>query len=112
MAKVKEVNLEKGHPTAEVAVRNMVNHLSTCKAQGYKAVILIHGYGSSGVGGSIKISIRNKLKEPSLMGIIRGVCTGEDWMNKKREMMNLCTQLKDFNSRIEGNHGVTVVLLK
>lgn len=112
MEKVKEVNLERGSPTTDVAVRNMVNQLSTCKAQGYRAVVLIHGYGSTGVGGAIKVSVRGKLREASLSGIVRGYCGGEDWINRKSEMITVCSQLKDFHSRIDGNRGVTVVLLK
>lgn len=112
MVKVKEINLERGNPTVDQAIRNMVNQLSTCKRQGYKAVILIHGYGSSGVGGSIKVSVRSKLKESSLSGIVQSYCGGENWLDKKRELMDACPQLRDFNSRIEGNRGVTIVLLR
>lgn len=110
--KVKEINLERGTPTVDVAIKNMVNQLSTCKAQGYKAVIVIHGYGSSGTGGAIKIAVGNKLKERSLSGMVRATCKGEDWLDKKREMVDICPQLREFHTRISGNFGVTVVLLK
>lgn len=112
MAKVKEVNLEYGQPTVDMALQNMINQLSTCKGQGYKAVILIHGYGSSGVGGSIKIAVRNKLKEPLLSGIVRSHCGGEHWHEKRREMVGICQPLSNYSRKIEGNQGVTVVLLK
>lgn len=112
MIKVKEINLEYGSPTVDVAVRNMVNHLGTCKRQGFKAVILIHGYGSSGVGGSIKVAVRSKLKESSLSGIVKEYCGGEQWYEKKREFISNCQQLSDFGNRVQGNQGITVVLLK
>ena len=112
MAKVKEINLEYGSPTADSAVRNMVNQLGTCKGQGYKAVILIHGYGSSGVGGGIKTAVRSKLREPSLSGIIRSTCGGEQWFEKKKELINICQPLSDYQRKIDGNQGVTVVILK
>ncbi|MFA5636598.1 MAG: Smr/MutS family protein, partial [Anaerovoracaceae bacterium] len=67
--KVKEVNLERGYPTADMAVRNMVDHLGTCKRQGIRSVVLVHGYGSSGTGGKIKTAVRRKLKEPSMAGL-------------------------------------------
>lgn len=110
--KVKEVNLERGSPLADVAVRNMVNQLSTCKAMGYRAVILIHGYGSTGTGGAIKAAVKSKLKDPSLKGIIRSVCSGEEWIDKRKEYTDICPQLRDFQVRVEGNKGVTVVMLK
>ncbi len=112
MAKVKEINLEYGCPTVDLAVRNMVSQLGTCKRQGYRAVILIHGYGSSGVGGTIKTAVRSKLKESSLSGIVRTCCDGEHWFEKKKELLRICQPLSDYQRKIDGNQGVTVVILK
>jgi hypothetical protein len=75
-------------------------------------VILVHGYGSSGAGGGIKTAVRNKLREPSMSGMIRTYCGGEHWYEKKKELLNICRPLSDYQRRIEGNHGVTVVILK
>lgn len=110
--KVKEVNLERGNPTVDVAMRKLVNELSTAKRAGYRAVLLIHGYGSSGVGGSIKVATKSKLKESSLIGVVRDSVGGEAWINQKKDFMDVCNQLKDFDRYIEGNQGLTVVLLK
>lgn len=112
LVKVRQINLEMGSPTVEQALRNMVNHLSTCKRQGIKGVILIHGYGSSGQGGKIRTAVRAKLKERSLSGTVRMFCAGEDWENHKKEIKELCGQIRDYESSISGNPGVTVVLLK
>lgn len=112
MAKVREINLEYGSPTVDVAVRNMISQLGTCKGQGCKAVILVHGYGSSGIGGGIKRAIRGKLREPSLSGVVRSYCGGEHWYEKKKELLSLCQSLSDYQKRVEGNPGVTVVILK
>ncbi len=110
--KVMKINLEAGMPTVDVALRNLVNRLSTCKGQGCKAAILVHGYGSSGVGGGIRLAVRKKLKEPSLVGMIRSVCPGEEWLNRKDEMIRQCTFLRDYDREIHGNAGVTVVTFK
>lgn len=110
--KVKEINLEYGNPTVEVALRNMVNQLSTAKGGGYKAVILVHGYGSSGVGGAIKKAVRLKLKERSLCGVVRDFVGGEDWANQKKNFCDQCNQLKEFSSYVKGNQGLTVVTLR
>ncbi|WP_206457948.1 Smr/MutS family protein [Anaerovorax sp. IOR16] len=112
MVKVKEINLERGFPTVDMAIRDMVGKLGTYKRQGYRALILIHGYGSTGVGGSIKVAVRTKLKESSLSGLVKTYVGGEDWINRKKECVEFCSQLRDFESRIYGNNGVTVVLLK
>jgi len=110
--KVKEVNLERGNPTVDVAMRKLVNELTTAKRTGYRAVIVIHGYGSSGVGGAIKVALKSKLKESSLRGVVREYVGGEEWLNQKRQFIEICTQLRDFNTYIDGNRGLTVVLLK
>ena len=110
--KDKEVNLERGYPTVDMALREMVSQLGTYKRQGYRAMILVHGYGSSGTGGKIKTAVKAKLRESSLSGIVKKCCGGEDWINHKREMLEICSQLKNFESRIAGNPGITVVILK
>jgi hypothetical protein len=110
--KVKEINLERGGPTVETAIRNMINELSTAKRTGYKAVILIHGYGSSGTGGAIKVAVKQKLKERSLSGVVRDFAGGEEWQGRKRTFTETCTQLRDYSTYVDGNSGLTVVLLK
>ena len=110
--KVKEVNIERGNPTTDAAIRKLINELSTAKGAGYKAMVLVHGYGSSGVGGAIKVAVRSKLKERSLSGIVRDFVPGEDWMNRKREFLDICPQLRSFSTYVEGNRGLTVILLK
>ena len=112
MIKVKEINLEYGSPSADTAVKNMINQIGTCKGQGCKAVILVHGYGSSGIGGGIKAAVKSKLRESSLSGIVRSHCGGENWYEKMRELLALCPALSDYQRKIDGNNGVTVVILK
>jgi hypothetical protein len=110
--KVTEVNLEYNKPTVEAAVRSMKNSLTTLKGQGYKAVILIHGYGSTGVGGSIKTAVIRSLSEPGMRGIVRTFVSGEQWSERKKEMIGMCKALESYEKRIAGNYGVTVVILR
>lgn len=110
--KVAEVNLEIGMPTVEAALQKMRNSLTTFKRQGYIAVILIHGYGASGVGGSIKTAVASLLGESSMSGIIRTYVTGEQWYYRKREALEICKDLKNYERKIAGNNGITVVLLR
>jgi len=111
-SKVAQVNLEYGMPTAEMAVQNMKNALISYKRQDYKAVILIHGYGSSGVGGKIKTSVQRSLGDSSLRGIVRLYAGGDQWANRKKEMLSLCKDLENYQHTLSGNPGITVVILR
>lgn len=90
----------------------MKNALTTSKGQGYKAVILIHGYGSTGVGGSIKAAVRKALGSSSLKGIVRVYTGGEEWQNQKRNFLAICKDLNGYERRIAANEGVTIVILR
>ncbi len=110
--KVVECNLESNMPTVEAALQKMKNALTTNKGLGCKAVILIHGYGSSGVGGSIKSAVTRCLGDSSMKGIVRAYAGGEHWWNRKRELLAMCRALEGYERRIANNEGVTVVILK
>jgi len=109
---IKTLNLEVGNPTTQTAIQKLKNSLSTYKRQGCKAVIVIHGYGASGVGGSIRHAVRTCLRDTSMVGIVRMSVAGEDWLNKKRDAISLCGALANPEHQIEGNQGKTVVVLQ
>ena len=110
--KVAVLNLEQGMPSVDTALGRMKNALTTYKRQGCKAVIIIHGYGSTGVGGRIKAAVVKALHDPGLSGIVRAFTGGEEWTVQKREMLGYCKALADRQRHIAGNHGVTVVILR
>jgi hypothetical protein len=112
MNKVIEINLERGFPMVEVAMKRLTNELTTAKMSGYKAAVIIHGFGSSGEGGSIKAAMKTQLKKSIFRGIIKDVVRGEDWQMKKKEFLNHCPQLKTQERHISGNSGVTILLLR
>jgi len=112
MSKVKQINLEMGLPSVEEVVGRMKNELSTAKMSGCKAAILIHGYGSTGSGGAIKPAVCKDLSNPVLVGIVKDWVAGENWQVKKTIFLATCPALKDHARRIDGNRGITVVLLK
>lgn len=110
--KVKEINLERGMPTVDTAMKNLVNGLTTAKMQGCRAAVVIHGWGSSGTGGGIKAGVKIKLDSPELRGIVRDHAAGTEWYAKKKAFLDVCPQLREFNRDIDGNKGITVVLFR
>lgn len=112
MSKVKEVNLERGFPTVDVAMNRLNNEITTAKMSGCKAMVVIHGFGSSGTGGGIKAAAKLQFKKPMFRGIIKDMVSGEEWYSKKKEFLNHCPQLKNSERHIDGNKGITVLLLR
>lgn len=111
--KVPVINLEDGYPSADDAVRRMIDSISTLRQQGCKAVLFIHGYGSTGKGGMIRTMVRSRLKDRAMSGLVREVCPGEEWYIKKRQILDICPRLKDRERDIIlGGRGVTIVLLR
>jgi hypothetical protein len=110
--KVVELNIEYGNPDVPTALARMKNGLMTYKRLGKKAVIVIHGYGSTGAGGSIRSAARSSLGENSMRGIVREYVPGEQWLSKKNRIMSICASVSDYEKSICGNPGVTLVILR
>jgi len=112
--KIITINLELGMPTVEQAIRRLTGELIRARAQGAKVVKLIHGYGSSGVGGKLRIGIRAELAARIRRGQIKEAVPGENWSifdEKARRILDAYPDLnrdKDFE---RGNAGITMVLL-
>ncbi len=112
MSKLQFLNLEVGMPSGDAAVSRMKNALLTYKRQGTKAVVIIHGYGSTGQGGAIRQRARTALSDADMKGIVRAFVGGEEWSVKKREYIGMCKALEQEDRQIAGNPGVTVVILR
>ena len=77
MAFLKEVNLKYDMPTADLAVRRATWAIQNARTTGAGALKLIHGYGSHGVGGRIRVEVRAYLERQRSRGLVRDVIPGE-----------------------------------
>ena len=66
----------------------------------------------AGVAGGVKNAATKKLCENCLSGIVRSHAGGENWLEKKKELLAFGKRLDNRERRIAGNEGVTTVLLK
>src|ERR1051325_8502448 len=76
---IKIINLEDGMPKVEEARLRMQHELHIAKQQGYAAAKLIHGYGSRGVGGPLRIELQKKTAPTARAGTLRAFIAGEKW---------------------------------
>ena len=57
-----EINIKQDSPHVEEALELLTEQLRKCSDLGIKAIILIHGYGSTGEGGRIKWAVQDALE--------------------------------------------------
>jgi hypothetical protein len=111
---IKIVNLEDGMPQVEEARLRMQRELQLARQQRYAAVKLIHGYGSSGVGGSLRIELQKELQRLAGVGVVRSFVAGEDWRisdEKTWELLKRYPEWKKDSDLGKANKGISIVLL-
>jgi hypothetical protein len=113
-APIKIVNLEDGMPKVEQARLRMQHELQTARKQGYAAVKLIHGYGSSGVGGALRIELQKELERQAKSASIQCFIAGENWRISDEvtwELLKRFPEWKQDSDLGKNNKGISIVQL-
>jgi hypothetical protein len=108
------VNLEAGMPLVREALAQLDRELTLAREQRCALVKFIHGYGSSGAGGDIRIAIQKRLRELQDQGAIRACIFGEDWSTSDAQtwtMLKSQPTLKTDSDLGKRNLGITIVML-
>jgi hypothetical protein len=110
-----ELNIKQDGPYVEEALDRLTDYLRKSLEVGVKAIVLIHGYGSSGEGGRIKWAIHDALENNRYSDRVDEYHFGEDvaygsaaYHALLRRRPGLKHYLKRFK---EGNAGMTILLL-
>ena len=109
-----EFNLKRGGPTGEEALDKLTTYLRRASEVGIKAIILIHGYGSSGEGGAIKTAVLRQLQFLSHQGRVKAIIPGEEFegrSNRGRQLLRRFPFLVNHRDLNRANPGVTLVIL-
>lgn len=110
-----EINIKQGSPYVGEALDELTEQLRKCLELGIKAIILIHGYGSSGEGGRIKWAIHDALENNRYSDRVLEYFFGENVAYGSEAYQALLKRrpgLKRYLKRFkEGNAGMTVLLL-
>ncbi len=110
----KVVNLEEGHPTVNVGLLHLDRALAAARSEDIPLLKLIHGYGSSGVGGRLREEVWKTLDRLTHNGRISGFIPGEDFRLSNEASWELVKRDKtikldrDFG---RANRGITIVIL-
>ena len=110
-----ELNIKQDGPYVEEALDRLTEYLRKSLDLGVKAIVLIHGYGSSGQGGRIKWAIHEALENNRYSDRVAEYHFGEDvpyGSEAYHALLKRRPGLKAYLKRFkEGNAGMTVLLL-
>jgi len=107
-------NIKAEMPTVDEADFLLLTRLQAFKRQGIKVVKIIHGYGSTGVGGELRYSVRAKLDKLKWSGIIKFFVSGEDFNGRNseaRKLTHLFPSLLNDEDYHRNNKGISIAVL-
>ncbi len=111
----KVINLEKGRPHVETAIKKLKAEFEAAKIERVRVLTIIHGYGSSGKGGAIKDECRKCLDYLCSIGEIQEYVAGEEFSSRSGRVKSLLRRFpglgvnRDLDRR---NPGVTLVIMQ
>ncbi len=101
-------------PLVREALSRMESELRLARSSGVAMVKFVHGYGSSGVGGEIRVAVQNALAALLRQGNLKAVICGEDWRVSDEATWALIKkwpEIKQDSDLGRKNLGITVVVL-
>jgi hypothetical protein len=111
---IKTVNLKSDLPLVRDALQRLERELSLAQKEKTTLLKLIHGYGSTGAGGDIRIAVQKRLLQMMQDGQIRACIFGENWSQSDDTAWKLLQshpELKSDSDVGRRNQGITIVLL-
>ncbi len=113
-ANLKIVVLKEGMPSVEEARARLQNELAVARKSGIRLLKLVHGYGSTGVGGDLRIALQSTLRQMAQRHEIADCIFGENWRtsdDRSWELLKRMPELKNDSDLGKGNKGITVIVL-
>ena len=101
-------------PQVQEALQRLDRELALARQEKAKLLKLVHGYGSTGAGGDIRIAVQKRLLEMVENNQIRGCIFGENWSKSDEQTWKLLqshAELKNDSDLGRRNRGITIVAL-
>jgi hypothetical protein len=101
-------------PSVPEALQRLDREIALARQQKHPLLKVIHGYGSTGAGGDIRIAVQRRLHDLAEAGQIRDCIFGENWSKTDDATWRLLQAQADLKSDLDlgrRNQGITVVLL-
>lgn len=103
-------------PSVHEALQRLEREIALARQHQQKHALLklVHGYGSTGAGGDIRLAVQRRLQELAEAGQIRGCIFGETWAKSDEQTWRLLQaqpELKLDSDLGRRNLGITIVVL-
>jgi hypothetical protein len=111
---MKTIRLKDDMPLVHEALQRMERELALARQNKEVLLKLVHGYGSTGTGGDIRIAVQKRLLELAQNSQIRGCIFGENWSKSDEQSWKLLQshpELKSDSDLGRRNQGITILLL-
>jgi hypothetical protein len=111
---MKSFDIKSDMPIASEAGRRLATIIRNCTGKD-KVIKIVHGYGSSGVGGSIKTAVHKSLRSKVSTGEIKAYIPGEAFSSMMGfdEVIHMYSSLIQSDSDYKkSNDGITYIILK
>jgi hypothetical protein len=101
-------------PLVREALQRLERELALARQEKTAVLKVVHGYGSSGAGGEIRVAVQKRLRELADRGDIRSCIFGENWSKSDEltwKILQSKAELKSDSDLGRRNQGITIVLL-
>ncbi|MCI5497411.1 MAG: Smr/MutS family protein [Firmicutes bacterium] len=108
------INIKQDNPNADYALYLIDQEIKYSQAIGNRVIVVIHGYGSHGMGGVIKNEVKKYLPHLKKEKIISDFVFGENWgdLNPTKQLIEKIDPETILNQNLfQINSGVSVILL-
>ena len=114
MKPLETLNIKDTMPSAEAAWAHCQGAIEGARVRGIRLLKVVHGYGSSGVGGKIRRRVRAGAASLFGSGKLKAVVFGEDWgpfSATARGWVDADPALRNDADYGKGNEGITLIQL-
>ena len=111
---IKTVILKEGMPSVEQARSRLLTETQAARNAGVHVLKIVHGYGSSGVGGDLRIALQATLRQMVTRHEITECIYGENWRKSDERSWTLLKRMPDLGEDRDlgkANRGITIVVL-
>ncbi len=111
---IRTIVMKEGMPSVEQARARLQTELRTARQSGVKILKLIHGYGSTGVGGDLRVALQSTLRQMAQRHEIGDCIFGENWRTSDERSWALLKRIPELRGDSDlgrGNKGITLVVL-